>query len=65
MINKDYKSRAKALVKKAKDKGLVRSYNDFCNTDFSKETMLCEEEVSYYIAKNKEESDWKNMLSEI
>ena len=55
MVSKDYNTRTKKLIKKAKEKGLVKSYKDFCNTKIAEETKLAEDEVAYYISEKKEE----------
>ena len=65
MVNKDYNTRTKGLIKRAKEKGLVKSYKEFCNTKIAEETKLSEDEVAYYISENKEDKSWKNMLLEI
>ena len=64
MVSEAYKKRADSLVKKAKEKGLIKSYEDFLKTDLAKETSLTKEEVAYYISK-KEEKEWDNIILEI
>ena len=54
MVSEAYKKRADSLVKKAKEKGLIKSYEDFLKTDLAKETSLTKEEVAYYISKKEE-----------
>ena len=56
MVNEIYKTKATALIKKAKEKGLVKKYKDFSKTDISKESKLTDEEIAYYISNNKEEA---------
>lgn len=51
MVNADYKKRASELVKKAHQKGLIKKYSDFCNTEEAKKYALSEEEVIYYTSK--------------
>ena len=53
MVNVDYKKRAAELVKKAKEKGLITKYSDFCKTENSKKYALSEEEVIYYTSKER------------
>ena len=65
MVNEVYKSKAHSLVQRAKEKGLIKSYKDFCNTKIAEETKLAEDEVAYYISEKKEDKKWKNMLLEI
>lgn len=60
MVGSDYKKRASELVKRAKEKGLVRKYSDFCKTKEAKEYALSEEEVIYYTSK-KEQNKWKSL----
>ena len=52
-MNINYKSRVDKLVKKAKQKGLVKTYAQACETTFGKESMLSEEEVKYYASSKK------------
>ena len=48
MVSKSYKKRASDLVKKAKEKGLIKTYDEFCKTDIAKKTKLSEDEAKYY-----------------
>ena len=43
------------MIAKAKKKGLVKTYAQFCETKSSKEYALTKEEAHYYISKNKGE----------
>lgn len=36
MVSEDYKKRASELVKKAKQKGLIKKYSDWCQTEEAK-----------------------------
>lgn len=45
MISEEYKKRAKELVKKAQEKGLITKYSEWCKTEEAKEYALSEEEV--------------------
>lgn len=53
MISESYKKRAHDLVNKAKEKKLIKTYEEFCKTDLAKKTKLTEEEASYYTSKKK------------
>ena len=54
-MNKDnYKSRVQELIEKSKEKGLIKTYYEFLETDEAKEYALAEEEVKYYISKHNE-----------
>lgn len=53
MVNDSYKGRAKALISKAKSKGLVQKYSDFCKSEIAKRATLSSEEVSYYTSRKK------------
>ncbi len=52
MVNNLYKSKVTSLIEKAKRKGLVKSYSDFCKTEEGKKTKLSEDEIVYYTSKN-------------
>ena len=52
-MNINYKSRVDKLVEKAKQKGLVKTYAQVCETTWGKESMLSEEEVKYYASSKK------------
>lgn len=54
MVNNSLKNRAKNLVAIAKEKGLVKTYDEYCKTASSKEMALSSEEVNYYTSKKKE-----------
>ena len=56
MKNEALQKKAHSLVKKAKEKGLVRKYKDFLKADLAKETALTDEEKTYYISKKEEEN---------
>ena len=51
MENKFYKAKAHNLVQQAKEKGLIKKYADFCESEIGKSTVLSEEETTYYTAK--------------
>ena len=51
MVNADYRKRVSELVQKAKQKGLIKKYSDFCNTKKAKECALSKDEIIYYTSK--------------
>ena len=53
MADKNYKKRVSSLIKKAKEKGLVKTYDEFCKTDKAKKIALSEDDVAYYTSKQK------------
>lgn len=55
MVNNLYKSRVSALVMKAKEKGLVKTYSQFCKTPEGKNSSLSKKEIDYYTSKCKGE----------
>lgn len=65
MVNNSLKNRAKNLVAIAKEKGLVKTYDEYCKTASSKEMALSSEEVNYYTSKKKEVAEWKSIVLEI
>ena len=56
MVNNSYKAKVTDLISKAKEKGLVKSYSQFCQTKDAKQTSLSKDEVNYYTSQNKEEN---------
>lgn len=52
MVNNLYKSKVTDLIKKAKKKGLVKTYSQFCQTEEGKETSLSKDEIIYYTSIN-------------
>lgn len=51
-MNKDnYKLKVKELIEKSREKGLIKTYEEFLETDKAKEYALTEEEVHYYTSK--------------
>ena len=54
MVNDSYKNKAKLIVSRAKEKGLVKDYSEFCKTPVSKKNTLSSKEVSSYTSKRKE-----------
>jgi len=56
MVNNLYKVKVSALIEKAKAKGLVKNYSQFCKTEEAKKTALSKEEVNYYTSVSKGET---------
>lgn len=50
MDKESYKIKVKELIEKSKEKGLIKTYEEFLETEQSKEYALMEEEVEYYIS---------------
>ena len=65
MVSKVYKQKAHKLVQEAKEKGLVTKYKEFSKTELAKKTSLKEDEVAYYISKQKGGIKWSNTILEI
>lgn len=55
MDNEKYKLKVQELIRKSREKGLIKTYDEFLETDEAKEYALAEEEVQYYISKHNEE----------
>lgn len=55
MVSTDYRKKAAEAVIKAKQKGLIKKYSDFCNTREAKEYSLSKEDIIYYTSKAKGE----------
>lgn len=53
MVNNSIKSKAKELVAKAKEKGLIKTYDEFCKSTSSKKHALSSEEINYYTSRRK------------
>lgn len=51
MDNEKYKLKVQELIKISKEKGLIKIYEEFLETDQAKEYTLTEEEVNYYTLK--------------
>ncbi len=56
MVNNLYKEKVTSLIAKAKERGAIKSYPQFCKTSNGKKTALSEEEIIYYTSKNKGEA---------
>lgn len=51
MDDNKYRLKVKELIKISKEKGLIKTYEEFLETDEAKEYALTEEEVKYYTSK--------------
>lgn len=63
MINNLYKSKVADLIKKSKEKGLIKTYSEFCKTRKGEESELSEDETSIILLwikerQNKDEKVW-------
>ena len=56
MVNSLYKEKVSSLIAKAKERGAIKSYSQFCKTSDTKKTALSKDEISYYTSKNKGET---------
>lgn len=56
MISNLYKEKVSALIAKAKEKGAIKSYSEFCKTNKGKEASLSKDEIIYYTSGNKGET---------
>lgn len=56
MVNNLYKEKVSALIAKAKERGSIKSYSQFCKTEEAKKTSLSKDEIIYYTSKNKGET---------
>lgn len=65
MINDSYKSKVKNLVAKAKEKGAIKTYKQFCETEFAQINRLSEDEVKYYTYDTKDEFDRRFNIGDI
>lgn len=54
MASDVYKKRVKEIINKAKDKGLIKTYTEFCETEDAKSFCVTEEEAVYYTSLNEE-----------
>ena len=48
MVNNLYKARVTELIAKAKEKGKIKTYSEFCKTKEAKQNALTKEEIIYY-----------------
>ena len=56
MVNNLYKSKVSSIVEKAKKKGLIKTYSEFCKTEEGKKTELSKDEIVYYTSMNEGEA---------
>lgn len=56
MVNNLYKAKVADLIAKSKERGLIRTYSDFCKTEEGKKSSLTKDEIIYYTSKNKGET---------
>lgn len=57
MINDKNKEKSKKIIEVTKKKGLIKKYSEFCKTQEGEKSKLSQEEVNYYISKNKNKGD--------
>lgn len=50
MTNRNYKEKVKKLIDEAKEKGLIKTYSEFLETEEANMYTLSEEESTYYIS---------------
>lgn len=51
MFDEKLKRKAVYLLKKTIEKGLVKTYDEFCETEDAKEYALSEQDVDYYTSR--------------
>ena len=56
MVNNLYNSKVADLIKKSKEKGLIKTYSEFCKTKKGAESELSKDEIIYYTSMNKGET---------
>ena len=56
MVNNLYKTKVSEVIEKAKKKGLIKKYSEFCETEEGKKSALTKEEIIYYTSRNKGET---------
>lgn len=56
MVNSLYKNKVASLIAKSKEKGVIKTYSQFCKTKEGKESSLSKDEIIYYTSMNKGES---------
>ena len=54
MVNNSYKTKVQGLIAKAKQKGKIIKYADYCKTGEANIHALNKKDVDYYISNNKE-----------
>lgn len=53
MDSTDYQLKVSIIIEKAKSKGLIKTYSEFCNSNYSEEFAVNEEEEIYYTSLSK------------
>ena len=53
MDKESYKGRVQQLIEKSKQKGLIKTYSEFLETEEAKKYALVQEEIEYYICNYK------------
>ena len=53
MDSTDYQLKVSTLIEKAKSKGLIKTYSEFCNSNYSEEFAINEEIYYLYFLHNK------------
>ena len=53
MDSTDYQLKVSILIEKAKSKGLIKTYSEFCNSNYSEEFAINEEIYYLYFLHNK------------
>ena len=52
MIDKELNEKASRLIEKSKKKGLIKTYDEFCETKEAEEYALSEDDVIYYTSQH-------------
>ena len=55
MSNKKYKEKVRIIIEEAEEKGLIKTYSEFLETEGADTYALSEEESTYYISQSDEE----------
>lgn len=53
MDSTDYQLKVSIIIEKAKSKGLIKTYSEFCNSNYSEEFAINEEIYYLYFLHNK------------
>lgn len=48
MVNNLYKEKVSSIIAKAKEKGLIKTYSDFCKSNEGEKYALTKDEIVYY-----------------
>ena len=52
MSNKKYKEKVRIIIEEAEEKGLIKTYSEFLETEGADTYALSEEESTYYISQS-------------